>query len=291
MSPNLPFLVPNWPAPAKVRATMSTRAGGVSVAPWHSLNLGDHVGDAPEAVAENRQRLQSALQADTVFLRQVHGTRVQDLTKLRVCELSQVSISNAPQTPQASSNQSNIKTGRGLPAIEADTIMVADCLPVLFCRTDGSAVAAAHAGWRGLCEGVLENTLHTLDALDALASVDDLGLREHVAAKASQVPILAWLGPCIGPTVFEVGAEVRAAFVAAHSADAQHFAALPQPGKYLANLPALARARLRRAGVPAQHIYGNDGSPAWCTVGNADQYFSHRRDGVSGRMAACVWRV
>jgi hypothetical protein len=159
----------------------------------------------------------------------------------------------------------------------ACTIMVADCLPVLMCLSDGSAVGAAHAGWRGLALGVLEQTLKSLRATPS-------------AGQGAAVSV--WLGPCIGPDAFEVGDEVREAFMAGHAHLAHCFT--PKGRKWLANLPALARHRLVDAGVSPQAIFGNDGSPSWCTFSNPDRYFSHRRDGLrlgaSGRMAACVWR-
>ena len=160
----------------------------------------------------------------------------------------------------------------------ACTVMVADCLPVLFTNRQGTLVAAAHAGWRGLVgskgQGVLETVI---DQFRASAPV-------HNAQAA--IDIIAWLGPCIGPTAFEVGAEVREAFVA-HDAAAGAMFLPSSPGKWLANLPGLARQRLRAQGVRA--IYGNDGSEAWCTVNQPSRFFSYRRDGVSGRFAACIW--
>ena len=240
-------------APARVRALCTTRTGGTSGAPYDSFNLGEHVGDDPQAVAANRALLGRSMAARPVYLSQVHGTHVQTL---------------ATDSAHGLAADASLSTRAGL----ACTIMVADCLPVLFTDRQGSVVAAAHAGWRGLAgsdgQGVLE---HTLGALAAAGAASDL---------------MAWLGPCIGPQAFEVGDEVRAAFTA-HDAAAQ---ALFQPlavGKWLADLPGLARLRLRAAGV--QNLYGNDGSQPWCTVGNPQRFFSHRRDRVSGRMAACIW--
>jgi YfiH family protein len=254
------WIAPAWPAPANVRAACSTRAGGVSVGPYESLNLGDHVGDDAAAVATNRKKFRQTLAARPVFLRQVHGRSVASLDA---------------RTPDGTEADGCFTRESGV----ACTIMVADCLPILFAVADGSAVAAAHAGWRGLAgeageagEGVVESVVHTL-------------LRESNARPAD---VLAWLGPCIGPGAFEVGAEVKAAF---ESQDAQwgaHFRP-HTPGKWLADLPALARVRLRALGIA--RIHGNDGGTAWCTVSNPSRFFSHRRDRVSGRFAAAVWRA
>lgn len=275
-------LRPEWPAPGCVQALMSTRAGGVSLAPWNHLNLGDHVGDAMEAVQTNRQRWAQALQLEPVFMRQVHGTRVHVLAETNTDKARQALNSLGVQQ----SNQAN-EANQAM-VIEADacvtaqtqqacTIMVADCLPVLFTRFDGQVVGAAHAGWRGLCEGVLERTLEAMRA-----QAQSLGLADS--------GYLAWLGPCIGPSAFEVGQEVRQAFIEVHSSDKAYFAAQAEEGKFLADLPGLARARLQRAGLRSQDIYGNDGGALWCTVSQPEHYFSHRRDRVSGRMAACIWR-
>ena len=241
------WIAPDWAAPAGVRAVCTTRAGGVSHGAFGGLNLGGHVGDEATNVAANRARLQTDIGVRPVFLQQVHGTDVLPIDAT---------------TPDGAVADACTAVDRGV----ACTIMVADCLPVLFTDSDGRRVAAAHAGWRGLAAGVLERT---------------------VAAFGHTRP-MAWLGPCIGPTAFEVGDEVRAAFVA-QSADA---AGCFQPGpvscKWWADLPALARQRLHAAGVDA--AYGNDGSDAWCTVRNPLRFFSHRRDGVSGRFAAAIWR-
>lgn len=252
MAPSL--LVPDWPAPPGVRAVCTTREGGVSVAPFDSFNLGDHVRDDPAAVAANRARLAVlTAPARPVFLRQVHGVRVARLDAA---------------TPDGTVADACLVTAPGVAA----TIMVADCLPLLFCNASGTVVAAAHAGWRGLAAGVIEATVQAL--------------RE---ASPGQAPMV-WLGPCIGPTAFEVGDEVREAFVATDAGSAAAF--VPHgPGKHLADLAWLARRRLTASGVTA--IHGNDGSPGWCTVGQPSRFFSHRRDaarlGSTGRLAACVW--
>ena len=251
------WLVPDWPAPAGVRAVCTTRAGGVSTGAFASLNLGTHVGDRPDAVAANRARLQQAIGAQPVFLEQVHGVACAELT---------------PETPQGSRADASHTRQRGV----ACTIMVADCLPVLFCDAAGTQAAAAHAGWRGLAAGVLERTC---ESFGHPAPVD----RAQPAIKT-----IAWIGPCIGPKAFEVGAEVRAAFLAISSEAQRCFRPAATQGKWLADLPALARQRLRTIGV--QDVYGNDGSDDWCTVTRASRFFSHRRDrGITGRFAACIW--
>jgi hypothetical protein len=238
------WIVPDWPAPPGVRALSTTRTGGVSHAPYASLNLGQHVGDDPAAVRENRRRLRAVLPAEPVWLQQVHGTRVFGVD------------------------------GRGVdPPPEADAawtaardvvcaVMTADCLPVLFCDDAGTTVAAAHAGWRGLVGGVLENTV--------------------AALPVAPERLLAWLGPAIGPSAFEVGDEVRAAFVAADPAAARAFTP-GTAGKWMANLFLLARQRLARAGVG--RVYGG----GVCTVSDPERFYSHRRDRVSGRQATLVW--
>ena len=270
------WLVPDWPAPAGVRAVFTTRTGGVSRPPFDSMNLGSHVGDQPEAVAANRARLQQAIGAKTVFLNQVHG-----------CEAQVLQL----DTPDGLAADACLTTQRQL----ACTIMVADCLPVLLTTRDGRVVAAAHAGWRGLVggaesadgggvggQGVLEAVYASFSALAQAG-------RAHPA-----IETIAWLGPCIGPDAFEVGEEVRAAFAQVQLEAARFFVPAGQ-GKYLADLPALARLRLRALGVT--QVYGNNGSAAWCTVSQPSRFFSHRRDagafgngfGTTGRMATCIW--
>lgn len=245
--------------PAGLGAWMSTRDGGHSSAPWDSFNLGDHVGDAPRDVQANRQLLADTLGVRPVFLQQVHGTGVLEL---------------GPQTPDGAVADACFSFGSGL----ACTIMVADCLPVLLWDAEGQWVAAAHAGWRGLAGeagvGVLESLWTALAARGATAE------RARV-----------WLGPCIGPQAFEVGPEVMQAFVNTQG----HAASAFRPGqadRWLADLPALARQRLRLLGLG--DVSGNDGSQAWCTASGPARFFSHRRDAVrlgsSGRMAACIWR-
>ena len=294
-----PWFVPEWPAPVQVRALCTTRHGGFSAVPFNSLNLGDHVGDDPKAVAVNRARLQDAIAADSpiaslVFLQQVHGTKVALLDM------------KSPYT-QGLRADACVATQPG----QVCTIMVADCLPVLLTNRQGSAVAAAHAGWRGLAgadsnsnvaskgQGVLESVLESFWAAGGMQKAQ--GAIKIKAVKASlalnppqAADTLAWLGPCIGPQAFEVGAEVRAAFCDHNAAAEQHFqrAGSGSSGKYLADLAGLARQRLRAAGVT--QIYGNDSTAAWCTAGNPSRFFSHRRDSVqlgsSGRFAVCIWR-
>lgn len=252
---SLDSLVPDWPAPPGVRALFTTRDGGVSVQPFDSFNLGDHVRDDPRAVATNRAHLASlTTPARPVFLQQVHGTRVVHLDRA---------------TAGGAEADGCVVQGPGLAA----TIMVADCLPVLFAHASGQAVAAAHAGWRGLANGVLETTVGAL------------------RGAAGEGEVMAWLGPCIGPQAFEVGPEVRDFFVSSDTGAAPHFQPRSIEGKYLADLPALARRRLQALGVA--QVHGNDGSAAWCTVTQVSRFFSHRRDAVrlgsTGRMAACIW--
>ena len=264
---NPAWLIPEWPAPARVHAIVTTRTGGQSVAPYDQLNLADHVGDSAARVASNRALLQRAIQARPVFLSQVHGTQAVLLSD---------TTAQGATADGCLANQPRL----------ACTIMVADCMPVLLTNTEGSLVAAAHAGWRSLAAhggpGIIE---HIYEYFTALAPVDS----SQVATK-----LIAWLGPCIGPQAFEVGPEVRAAFVAHDPAAADLFApkisdtsGTESGQKWLANLPGLARLRLNALGVT--QIYGNDGTRPWCTVSNPSRFFSHRRDRVSGRMAACIW--
>ena len=239
------LITPLWPAPNNVVAFNTTRKGGVSVHPYDALNLGTHVGDDVTVVAENRRRLKEIIVAPTepFWLEQVHGTRV-----LRLDENSDRADN------QADASYTNI-------AGQVCAVMTADCLPVLFCNRQGTEVAAAHAGWRGLCDGILEQTLACFDS--------------------SPEDILVWFGPAIGPTAFEVGGEVRAKFI---EQDADAELAFTEHGeKYLADIYQLARLRLRRAGV--QTISGGD----LCTVSDKSRFFSYRREPVTGRMAALIW--
>lgn len=237
------LLVPAWPAPAKVRAMQTTRAGGCSTAPWDSLNLGDHVGDDPACVLANRARLRSGLPGEPAWLKQVHGTRVVDAA---------LSASVVNEADAAYARQPGAVC----------VVMTADCLPVLFCNRAGTVVAAAHAGWRGLQAGVLEATI----------------------AAMAEAPgeLLAWLGPAIGPACFEVGDDVRTAFVGSDPEAAAAFAPA-SPGKWLADIYLLAKRRLHAVGLTSIHGGGR------CTVSDRERYFSYRRDGVTGRMATLIW--
>ncbi|SFN65609.1 conserved hypothetical protein [Formivibrio citricus] len=244
MSRNEPeFIIPDWPAPPNVKALATTRRSGFSGAPFDSLNLGTHVGDDAQTVARNRASLRRHLPTEPLWLNQVHGTVVAD----------------ASQTPAGSDADAAVAHAPG--AVCA--VMTADCLPVLFCDETGTVAGAAHAGWRGLCNGVLEATV--------------------AAMTVAPERILAWLGPAIGPQAFEVGNEVRAAFVArdAHAADA--FRPGAAEGKWLADLYQLARQRLEACGVT--RIYGGE----YCTFSEPARFFSYRRDGQTGRMASLIW--
>jgi polyphenol oxidase len=238
----------DWPLPPGVRAACTTRLGGVSAAPWDSFNLATHVGDEPAHVAANRARLRDLLKLDAepAWLNQVHGIEVASLG------------ANSPSTPPTA--DAAVTTRPGVPCV----VMVADCLPVLFTTRDGSRVAAAHAGWRGLAAGVLEETV---DALGVPGS--------HLRA---------WLGPAISKEHFEVGDEVRQAFVDANKGNATCFERNGR-GRWQADLPGLAVRRLDRLGVT--DIAGG----SWCTFADRERFFSHRRDGKGGRMAALIWRT
>jgi YfiH family protein len=220
---------------------------------YATFNLGDHVGDDPAHVQANRNQLIRTLGVRPVFLRQVHGWDVQALP--------------CPDDTEADAVYAHTHDA-------ACCIMVADCLPVLFSDHKGRVVAAAHAGWRGLCGQAGIGVIETL-----LAQLRD---------QWPDATWLAWLGPCIGPSAFEVGEDVRSAFVSAHASADQHFKPIEdRPGKWWCDLPALARDRLASQGV--LRIWGNDGSSHWCTHCRPDLYFSHRRDRVSGRMAAAIY--
>ncbi len=240
------LIVPQWPTPAGVAACSSTRIGGVSEGAWESLNLGAHCGDDLNHVEENRQRMFAAgqLPSKPVWLEQVHGTAVLRLTgEPYASKRADASYSNTPGTVCA--------------------VMTADCLPVLFCNRAGTEVAAAHAGWRGLCAGVLEETVACFTD-----SADN---------------ILAWLGPAIGPQAFEVGSDVREAFMA-HDPQAEN-AFRPVGEKYMADIYQLARQRLTHLGI--SQIYGGDR----CTFTEKGDFFSYRRDKTTGRMASFIWLI
>lgn len=246
MTQGLRFLQADWPAPVRVRTAVSLRQGGISDAPYDSLNLGGHVGDDPAAVAENRRRLRETLQlpAEPCWLSQVHGTAVLSLD----------------ETSRAAGAEADACWTARRGAVCA--ILTADCLPVLFCSRDGTVVAAAHAGWRGLAAGVLEATIKALPV--------------------APQNLLAWLGPAIGPSAFEVGPEVLTAFSEQDAGIAACFVT-GTGGKFKADLYALARRRLHQAGVPA--IYGG----GRCTYTEAQDLYSFRRSGRCGRMASLIW--
>jgi len=240
----LDLIEADWPAPSNVRAVATTRAGGVSVGAFESLNLGAHVGDDAGAVAENRRRLRAAvaLPRDPVWLNQVHGTVVVEAMPY-----------DAPPTADASFARS--------PG-QACVVLTADCLPVLLCDRDGSRVAAAHAGWRGLAGGVVESALRAMDVAPSR--------------------VLAWLGPAIEQDMFEVGPEVREQFVARSPENAQAFKANAR-GRWQADLYDLARRELARLGVT--QVFGG----GFRCYADRDRFYSYRRDGVTGRMATLVW--
>lgn len=274
-------LVPDWPQIPGVQVICTTRGGGVSAAPFDSWNLGDHVGDDPLAVARNRARLQALISAQTpgaqlTFLRQVHGT---DVVQAGTAGMEADAVWST--TPG-----------------QVCTVLVADCLPVVFAHRSGAVVAVAHAGWRGLAgeggRGVLEALWECFwplaqqnQAVFAMNFDERATAMAHIAAETQ-----VWLGPCIGPTAFEVGPEVRAAFCAANPTAERCFVPAGGKQKYWADLPGLARQRLDRLGLNA--VYGNDGTEDWCTVSQPSRFFSHRRDaaraGSTGRMAICIWR-
>jgi YfiH family protein len=236
-----------WKLPTGVKAAFTTRLGGVSRAPWDSFNVATHVQDEQAHVAENRRKLRELLklQAEPAWLNQVHGVAVHDLDAVE-------SWSAAVTADAAVTSRADV----------ACVVMVADCLPVLFASRDGSRVGAAHAGWRGLASGVLEQTV-----------------------RAFRVPgqeLLAWLGPCISHDHFEVGDEVREEFVKQEIGASAHFRRNDR-GRWQADLLGLARQRLERLGVT--NVAGGN----WCTFADRERFFSHRRDGMGGRLAALIW--
>ncbi|WP_033413112.1 peptidoglycan editing factor PgeF [Methylophilus methylotrophus] len=237
----LPLITPDWPAPANVKALQTTRQGGVSMGVYASLNLGDHVKDNPPHVAANRQLLSAYLPSEPVWLNQVHGVRVIDAALSSCLESADASVATRKQV--------------------VCVTMTADCLPVLLCDHAGTVVAAVHAGWRSLCDGVIEATVAAMPV------------------PAGQ--LMAWLGPAIGPEAFEVGNEVRAQFMAK---DAQAESAFKAKGdKWLGDLYTIARQRLQRLGVT--QVYGG----GHCTFSESETFFSFRRDGDTGRMGSFIW--
>lgn len=236
------FLVPDWPAPPLVRALVTTRSGGVSRGAYASFNLGGHVGDDSAAVMANRRLLRRHLPDEPRWLNQVHGNHCVDAGLVIPGEPADAAFTRASGVVCA--------------------VLSADCLPVLLCDVSGSVVASAHAGWRGLVAGVIEATVNAMGVPG-----DEL---------------LAWLGPAIGPLSFEVGSEVRAAFVA-HDAQAAVAFKAQADGKWLCDIHHLARQRLMALGL--RRVASAD----FCTVRESGRYFSHRRDGVTGRMASLIW--
>lgn len=243
---SLNFIFPNWPAPTNVKALQTTRIGGVSQAPYDSFNLGEHVKDNAMHVAQNRQMLSQFLPSEPVWLNQIHGIEVVD-------------AANTTCVPNA---DASFTTHKNVVCVT----MTADCLPVLLCDQAGTVVASIHAGWRSLCDGVIEATV------------------KQMPAESNQ--LMAWLGPAIDPNAFEVGSDVRDQFIAQ---DAQaHLAFVKSNDKYLSNkyygnLYKIATQRLNKLGV--LQVYGGDR----CTYTEKDHFFSFRRDGDTGRMASLIW--
>jgi YfiH family protein len=235
------WLVPDWPAPRGVRALVTTRAGGVSAGAYATLNLGSRVGDDPRCVERNRAILRAGLPAEPRWMKQVHGTRV-------------IAAREAGAEVEADGAVSST-------AGEICAVLVADCLPVLLCDRDAGVVAVAHAGWRGLSAGVLEAVV--------------------AAMPVAPGALLAYLGPAIGAQVYEVGDDVRRAFIEHDPGAAAAFAPRPE-GKFLADLAMLARQRLAACGVG--RVYGG----GMCTA-NDRRFFSFRRDRITGRMAGLIW--
>ncbi len=238
------WIVPDWPAPRNVRALITTRDGGVSNGPYASLNLGARTDDDPAAAAENRARLLAHLPQPPKWLAQVHGSSVVNADTLQDIPSADASVAQQPGTVCA--------------------ILVADCLPILIADHAGTCIGAAHAGWRGLAGGVIANTIARMPARPA--------------------DLLAYIGPGIGPTAFEVGDDVLHAFCKDTPEREAAFKPL-RPGKWLCDLPALARDALHRAGV--MQVYGG----AMCTYSDAKRFYSHRRDRITGRMAALIWKA
>lgn len=245
---NHDWIIPDWPAPGNVKAFITTRSGGVSVGPHARFNLGLRADEDPQTVAQNRALLQKHLPQAPRWLRQVHGTRVVDAD----------AVNESPDADASVAREANTVCA----------VMIADCLPVLFTNRAGTRVAGAHAGWRGLSGGVITNTVHML-----------------CEAGDDPADLLAYIGPGIGPTAFEVGQDVYDAFV---NADAQAAAAFVQhtPGKWLADLFILARRALARAGLAPARIFGG----GLCTYSDPVRFYSYRRDKLTGRMAAFIWR-
>jgi YfiH family protein len=248
------LIKPVWPAPVNINAFVTTRHGGASDAPYGTLNLGEHVGDQSSMVIANRQIVKKLLPTEPVWLKQTHSIQVSTPNTRRGA--SQHSI-------EADAAVSNIPD-------EVLVILTADCLPVLFSSTDGSVIGAAHAGWRGLSNGVLENTVSEI-----------LKLAQHTHAG----DLIAWMGPAIGPESFEVGEDVLGCFEESglHNIAKCFVPLAHKPGKYLADIYQLARDRLKAVGLNS--IFGGE----FCTVKDGERFFSYRRDGVTGRFASFIW--
>jgi len=247
MRPDADWIVPQWPAAERVRSLVTTRNGGESLPPFDTFNLGMHLDDDRAAVLANRARLRAYLPAEPCWLRQVHGTQVVDA----------VDDAQVPEADASVATQSN----------RICAVLVADCLPVLLCDRAGTTVAAAHAGWRGLSAGVLENTV--------------------AAMRRRPQELLAYFGPAIGPDAFEVGADVLEAFARTDPGAASCFraatASISLEPKWFADLYELARRRLARLGITA--VFGG----GHCTYRERTRFFSHRRDKRTGRQAALIW--
>ncbi len=239
------WITPSWSAPATVQSVMTTRTGGVSTGEYGSMNVGKSSGDVPENVLRNREILSYTTQRPIRWLHQVHGN----------CVIDDEQFTRSVQADAQITRRSDC----------ALAVMVADCMPVLFAANDGSVVGAAHAGWRGLSRGVLENTI--------------------VAMNVPSAQIIAWMGPCIGPFAFEVGEDVRAAFCDQDANANDAFVPREMPGKYLCNLIMLAKARICAAGIT--EVFGGEG----CTYTEPNRFFSYRRVAQSGRMAALIWKT
>ena len=256
----LEFIIPNWPAPANVHALQTKRSGGYSLAPYDSLNFGMHVKDNPIHVAKNRQLLSDYVPSEPVWLNQTHSTNIIN-----------AGVVDAAQTSCIVDADASFSTQKNVVCV----VMTADCLPVLLCDKAGTIVIAVHAGWRGLCDGAIE------------ASID-------AACRAAQImpaDLMAWLGPAIGPNAFEVGAELRDQFIMqdgqAEAAFKPHKNDKQEQNKWLANIYQIAAQRLNNCGV--SQVYGGGIESDFCTFTQKEQFFSYRRDGVTGRMASLIW--
>jgi YfiH family protein len=237
------LIYPDWPAPANVKALQTTRQGGISAAPYDTLNLGLHVGDDPVRVNRNRQLLAPFMPSEPVWLEQTHG----------------IAVASADAAECRVQADACIARQRGSVCV----VMTADCLPVLLCDEDGTTVGAVHAGWKGLAAGVIE------------ATVKEMGVAPH--------KLQAWFGPAIGPEAFEVGEDVRAAFMAHDAKAVEAFKSHGMQGKYHADINLLARQRLAALGIT--RVFGGN----YCTYHQKDRFFSYRRDGVTGRMGTFIW--